>query len=59
MREVARLCVEGGGACLLILSLAIVHIALGIFAAGIILVVIANYYMGEVDAGTDEDTGTN
>jgi len=55
MRERVRFLIEVAGACLLILALAIVHIALGIFAAGLLLVVIANVYMGENDASTDRD----
>lgn len=53
MSERWRLAVEALGACLVILALALVHIALGVFVAGVLLIVGANFYRGDNDDGPE------
>ena len=55
MNEGWRLLVEGMGAALVVVALALVHVALAVFVAGVILIWVANVYMGgTADAGIDE-----
>lgn len=50
-----RLVVEGLGALLVIVSAALVSVALGLLAAGVILIIIANAYMGEGEDDASPD----
>ena len=53
MTERMRLLVEALGAVLVIVAALLVYAPLGILVAGVILIVIANFYLGDDDADPD------
>jgi hypothetical protein len=54
-RERRRLALEAAGAILIVYGLGLVSMGAAIVAAGLVLVVVANFYMGSNDAGTNDD----
>jgi len=58
MRERIRLAVESAGAILIVVALGMVHIELGMIVGGGLLIVAANFYMEDSDAGTDQHDST-
>ena len=56
MTERWRLLVEAVGASLIVGALLMVSIPLGIAVAGVVFVVVANFYMGAEDASSDDSS---
>lgn len=55
MRERRRSIVEAAGAVLVVASLAMIDVALGLLAAGLALILTANFSMGDDDARSSEE----
>ena len=55
MTEFRRLLVEASGAMLILAGLVLIWVPAALIVAGCILLLVANVYMGDDDAGTESD----